>query len=324
MTTGIRVGANASETRLALVKETAFGTTPSSPSFATLRITSENLQPTKETVRSNEIRADRNVVDEIMVGRQVAGDINFELSDGVFEDLMASALFNDWSGSPADTLKNGNGLGTSFSAERTIELPSGSSEYHRFKGLIANTFNLNVTAGQVITGSFGMMGLYGSRGTSTLSGATYANAATERVMNAANHFASLTVAGTSPSPRIQALTLSCTNNLRGQREVGNLDAAGYGAGRFEVTGTMNCYFEDGALYQSFIDHDDLSLSFVLGIDTGKKYRITLPTIILTGEPGANAGGNDEDLMMNLAFTAVLDRLSSPLLACALQIERNVS
>lgn len=320
-TTGIRAGANASDTRLSYVAESTWGTTPSSPSFANLRFTSESLQWAKETVRSDEIRPDRNVVDEIMIGRSSAGSLDFELSYGSFDALIESLMFSTWQ---TNTIKNGAGAGQSFTFERRLALPGGTYDYHRFVGMVVNTMSLNVTAGQIVTGSFGLMGKYGGRDTSILGSATYADANQNSVMNAANDFASLSIGSHSPAPLIRSLSLEVTNNLRAQQAVGALDAVGLGAGRFEVTGSMECYFTSGALLESFLDHDALSLQFVLGSDSGKKYRFTLPTILLTGEPGANAQSNDDDVMCTLNFTAVLDRLTSPLTGCTLMIDRAVS
>lgn len=322
-TTGIRAGANAAEGRFAYVAETAWGTAPSTPTFQKLRITSETLMPAKTTVRSDEVRPDRNVVDEIEVAQAAAGDINFELSDATLEALLESLMFNTWSGSPADTLKNGYGAGQAFTFERTLLLPDASYEYHRFVGGIINTMSLNCQAGQKITGTLGVMAKSMSRAVSAIAGSTYTDPNTEEIMNAADDFASLSVTGLSPAPTIKGLTMQVTNNLRRQDEVGSKYAAGFGPGRFEVTGTMQAYFETGDLYAAFLDHTDLALSWVLGSTSGEKYRFTLPTIKLTGNPGSNIGGNDQDVMMDLNFTAIYDRLSSPLLACTLQIERNV-
>lgn len=320
MTTGIRAGASASEVRLALVEEAVWGTTPATPAFVNTRLTSESLMPAKTTVRSNEIRPDRNVVDEIMVGRAVSGSIGFELSYGTFDNLLESLMFADWT---SDVIKNGAGAGTAFTAERRVPLPAGGYDYQRFTGLVANTMSMTISAGAIITGEFGLMGKFGGRAGSLISGATYAEAPQNRILNAVNNFADLTIDGVSPSPRIRSLNLSITNNIRAQDEIGNLDAAGMAAGRFEVTGSLQAYFENGNLLQSFLDHDDLSLSFTVGGDAGERYRFTLPTIVLNGEPGGNATANDDDIMQTLNFTAVLDRTSSPLLGCTLQIERGV-
>lgn len=324
-TTGIRAGANAAEGRFAYVAETAWGTTPSSPAFQKLRITSETLMPAKATVRSDEVRPDRNVVDEIQVGQSVAGDINFELSDGTFEALLESFMFGVWAGSPADTLKNGYGVGQAFTFERTLLLPDGATyDYHRAVGAVINTLNLTCQAGQKVTGSMGVMAKSMTRAASAIGSSTYVEPNTEAIMTASNDFASLTVTGFSPAPRIKGITLQGTNNLRRQDEAGTKFAAGFGAGSFGLTGTISAYFESGSLFDSFLNHTDLALSWILGSTTGKKYRFTLPTIKLTGNPGANIGGNDQDVMMDLNFTAIYDRLSSPNKACTLQIERNVA
>lgn len=321
-TTGIRAGAAASDGRLALVPETAWGTTPANPAFTTMRFTSENLQPSKQTVRTNEIRADRNIVDEILVGRSVAGDLAFELSYGPFENLLESLFHAEWGGEDSAFLKNGAGIGRSFTAERRILLPGGTSEYHRFNGLVANTMSLTVTAGEIVTGSFGLMGKFGGRESSAITGATYADAAQNRVLNATSHFADLSVPGITELAPVRSISLNITNNYRNQNAVGSLDAVGYAPGRFEVTGSIEAYFNNGELFQAFLDHEDLALEFTLGVEPGEQYKFTLPTIVLTGDPGGNIGGNDQDVMQTLAFTAVLDRLTTPsLLGAAIQIEK---
>ncbi len=145
-TTGIRAGANTSDTRLAFVKETAWSETPTEPAFTNLRLTSENMQWAKETVRSNEIRPDRNIVDEIQVSRSSAGNVDFELSYGAFDDLIESAMFSEWA---TNKIKNGADAGHSFTVERRLALPDASFEYHRFIGQVAGM------AVEIGTGPFG-------------------------------------------------------------------------------------------------------------------------------------------------------------------------
>ena len=86
-----------SETRLAYIAETAWGTTPTTPAFTNARFTGESLTPDLQTVVSNEIRPDRNVTDLIQVGQSAGGDVNFELSYGAFDDWLESVMYNTWS-----------------------------------------------------------------------------------------------------------------------------------------------------------------------------------------------------------------------------------
>jgi hypothetical protein len=322
-TTGIRAGANASDTRLAIVPEVAWGVTPATPAFTNVRFTGENLQPAKETVRSQEIRPDRNVTDEIMVGRSVSGNMDFELSYGTFDDLLESLFHAEWD-AVDETLINGANIGQAFTAERTLKLNDGTSHYSRFTGLVVNSMSLSVSSGALVTGSFDVMGKFGGADTTAIAGATYAEAPQTRVINAATHFAGLTMTGLAGggTPLIQSIELNITNNLRAQRAVGSIDNVGMGAGQYEVTGTITAYFRPGLL-TAFLDHDDVGLEFTIGTEAGSRYKISIPTLVLTGSPGGNADGNDSDVMSTVQFTGVLDRTSAVPIGGTIKIERGV-
>lgn len=323
-TTGIRAGANASDTRLSIVPEAAWGVTPTTPAFQNIRFTSEGLTPNKETTRSQEIRPDRNVTDEIMVGRSVSGNMDFELSYGTFDDLLESLFHAEWDAED-DIIINGANIGQSFTAERTLKLNDGSSHYSRFTGLVVNSMSLAISAGSLVTGSFDVMGKFGGAGTSAIAGATYADAPQSRVINAATHFAGLTLTGGDlggETPLIQSINLNMTNNLRAQTAVGSIDNVGMGAGQFEVTGSIEAYFRPGLL-QAFLDHEDLGLEFTLGTEAGSRYKFEIPTLVLTGAPGGNATGNDSDVMSTADFTGVLDRTSGTPIGGTVRITRGV-
>lgn len=84
--------ADASETRLSYVEETAWGTTPATPGFFNVRMTDEDFADEKNTSPSNEIRADGEVSDHVELGRSGAGGFGFELSYGNFHTLFEHAL----------------------------------------------------------------------------------------------------------------------------------------------------------------------------------------------------------------------------------------
>lgn len=309
------VGISASRTRLAYVPETAWGVIPATPAFQNFRMTSETLTAEKGTTVSNEIRPDRNVPDLIQVSRMAQGNLEAEMSYGTHDDFLSSALYNDWA---TDVLKNGT-LQKSFAIEKTFDRNAGADEMHRFAGVVVNTFGLSVTASQLVTISFGVMGKGVERATTPITGATYADAGTDDVLSAATDFAELTVSGLGASPAIQSIQLNGTNNLRQRPVVGSVDSAGLGEGRFELTGSMNLYFEDGALYDAFLEHGSASLSFLLGTAAGDKQRWTVPKLKIQTMP-ITAGGNDQDVMANLTFQALYDATE----ACTLKIERGVT
>lgn len=91
---------NSNRQQIGLVEESTFGEIPTSPAFETVRITQGGPQYTPKTVTSNEIRADRQVTDLILVGEEASAVINFELSYGAQDTLFEAALCSDWVNKP--------------------------------------------------------------------------------------------------------------------------------------------------------------------------------------------------------------------------------
>jgi hypothetical protein len=85
---------DSNRTQLTYIKESSFGVTPGSPSMQELRITGESLNKNISNVVSAEIRPDRQVADLIQASKEAAGDINFELSYGSFDEFFEGALFS--------------------------------------------------------------------------------------------------------------------------------------------------------------------------------------------------------------------------------------
>lgn len=85
--------ADTSDSRLAFIAESAWGTTPATPAFQKVRYTGENFMHAKATVVSNEIRSDAEVADLVQVGVSGDGGFDFELSYGSeFNTLIEHAL----------------------------------------------------------------------------------------------------------------------------------------------------------------------------------------------------------------------------------------
>ena len=89
---------------LALVKETTWGTSPTTGGRR-LRFTSETLSYSPTTETSSEIRPDRTVSDVILTNIGASGEISGEFSPGSYDDLLAAALLSPsgaWSGITSD------------------------------------------------------------------------------------------------------------------------------------------------------------------------------------------------------------------------------
>jgi len=308
---------NSSETRLAVIAETVWGTTPATPTFKNLRFTGESLSINRQTVSSDDIRPDRNVSDLTQVGGSAEGDINFDLSYGgagsAFDTLLESFMHAAWA---SDVIKNGV-TQKSVTLEKTFE--AGTTDiFYRLTGMVANQFSLSCTAGQKVTGSFSFQGKGGSVSNAIIAGATYAAAPTGGVINAATGFAGLSVTGLT-SPKIRSLSFQAQNNLRGQQALGSVDNVGVGAGRVVITGSLEMYLEDSSLLDLYLNGTGAGLAFTLGQVTAEKYAFIFPAIKFT-TCQVVAGGNDQDVIVNAGWQAIYDAGTS----ASMQITRAVS
>jgi hypothetical protein len=266
--------ADTSQTRLAYIAETTWGTTPATPAFTNARFTGEGLSPNIDNITSNEIREDRNVTDLIQVGQSSGGTVDFELSYGAFDDWLESVLYGTWA---TNVLINGN-TENSFTIEKTFET--------------------------------GATGKGASTDQAIITGATYTPGPSNPVINAATNFANLAITGVT-SPEVTAINLNVTNNLRTQKVLGSLDARGIGTGRFEVTGDLTAYFENEELFDLYLNGTSADLSFKLGGASSLNYVFDMGTIKFeTGE--VLAGGNDQDLLAVMTFRDLFDGVDNTL------------
>jgi hypothetical protein len=76
--------------------DNCWGVTPASGTSREMRITSSALTAEKETVVSNELRADRMVSDIVEVAATSGGEVNIEFSAGSLDDFMQAFLLGLW------------------------------------------------------------------------------------------------------------------------------------------------------------------------------------------------------------------------------------
>lgn len=376
--------ADANYASIGFIKETTWGVTPTTPRLKGLRITGEDLMHEKETIQSQEVRADRQVADLVEVGVQASGGFEFELSFGSFTPFLVAALFatpveidveyaasdldfatstlqasvDDFPAVPvgATVMLSGftnpanNGLklvvarslagglvfapgsfvadqagpmditftgthlrnGTtrsSFSLERRLITSAGADFFHSFLGQTVDSMELNFESKQIVTGSFGFVGKIGGAGDNSLDAAVAASgydpAATTPVMNATANIGNFLFDNTASAECLKSLTLTIANGLRGKDCMGTKGNFDIGVGTFEVTGNLSGYFLNNALYQKYLDHADVALSWQVTDALGNTLVFTLPRLKLaTSDPKVE--GRNTDVMVNADFTAILD------------------
>lgn len=293
-----------SQVRLADVAEVTPGTIPATPSFQTMRYVSSDVRIAKQTDIPNEVREDRNVSDITDVGRMVQGTINTLLSFGTFDTWLSRLFCADWT---ADVLKNGVAEKTGALEKRFKQ--GGASSFIRYRGVRWNTLDLTLRARQSVQANWGVMGIGSPTPTNAIiAGATYADATITPVFNAGLNVAALTVGGITNPPKMQGLTLRINNNIYQNDIIGAYEPYSHGLGRFEVTGTMTCYFENLDTYNAILNHSDVTLGFTLSDELGNSYVVSIPKVKLIdgGPPGV---GNGQPVIMEVPFQAKFDPTS---------------
>lgn len=182
------------------------------------------------------------------------------------------------------------------------------SQFFQSDGLRAGTFSLSVASGSIVTGTIGLQGKETKRTAVEKLGLapyTVLAAPTNQVMNATTNVGTIQLNGVDLVTAIQSIEFSGESSLRNQAAVGNKFPAGIGTGRFNLTGTLVAYFANADLYNAFIDHTTVSLSFDFTDLDSNVVSYTFPALKFTADPISPAG-IDQDILENLEFMAFRD------------------
>lgn len=301
----------ASESQLSVVKESAWGTTPSNPPFQKVRFTGEDLVYDIQNVVSEEIRRDADVSDLIQVGAGASGGANFELSYGDDTEMLMEAALRGTFDS-VGVLRAGTEK-SSFTIEKLLETGA-TDQYMRYTGCRINTFGLSIKEQQIVGSQLAVMGKGHTVTTSPVSGASY-NASNTNPVMAAPDVGSITVANVAGTLVYTDLSFSLTNNCRVRNGLGTLDAVGIAYGRRQITGSMTAYFDDADLYNEYVSGAAGALSFTIS-DGSNTYTFTFPKIkYVTGR--VVVAGNNQDIYAEMTWQALFD----PISGCAMQVEK---
>ena len=182
------------------------------------------------------------------------------------------------------------------------------SEFYQFVGCRTGAMTLNLTAQEIVNGSFSFLGRASTRSAATIDNDSAITAAPQNtIFNAVGNVASVRENGAAIATPNDARSLSFTieNNLREQFAIGSDTVIGVGAGRQEITGSVQMYFGDNTVYQRYLDGTETSIDFQLDDAEGNHYIFTFPTVKFeTGE--ILATGIDTDVFAELTWRALRD------------------
>jgi len=298
---------SADTVQISIVEETVYGTTPATPAFVVARITGEGLAFAPTTTQSNEMDPDRQVTDSILTGGSSTGDLSFELSyEPVFELLLEGLMCADWDVTDDNIVIDK--VQKSYTIEKQIPVPGGTTQFHRFTGCTVNGFTLNIAPNQPITGSFTMLGKAVTVATTAITGATYADPDLEPVMAAPN-VVGIEIGGVpAVSSCFNNISFTMNNNNRAIECIGTLGAREVVLGRAELEATFSVLFSDSTLLNTLINQTESSLEFTTNDTNGVGYTWLMPRIKFSAAPVV-ASGTNTDVVTAVTARALKDSVS---------------
>lgn len=185
------------------------------------------------------------------------------------------------------------------------------AQFIYYRGMRVSTWAMNVEAEQIITGSFGFMGARAVAQGATISG-SIVPAAGLSVCGATSNVGTLQENATALTTKIKSVKFNLNANPRSLTAVANKYPIGINYGSFEITGTIEAYFEDLVLYNKFINHNDSSLTVEIKSPEDDRTIITIKNLKFTNAEPVGAGLN-QDVMVALDFTAKRDTVSGSMM-----------
>lgn len=282
----------------------AGGTNSTLTALKQLRYTSESMNYNIENTVTAEITPTRVETDLVQVAVSSGGGFNFELSYGTFDDWLEAALGSTFSGVNLD---NGTTL-SSFLIQKAFEDMS-PVQYHDFNGVVVDELNLNMEVGKIITGSVSTMAFGANIFEAQIGGATFPAVSSTTPMSAVANLQAITIDGVPYTGCIMTMNAKFKNNLRAIRCVGSPTARDMKFGKFQVTGDLQFYFNEGSNFKKFVKGTEFALAYSMIDGAGNTYTFTFPRCKFeSGE--VVAGGTNTDTMFSATYRALYDSVTS--------------
>ena len=184
------------------------------------------------------------------------------------------------------------------------------NEYFTFTGMRVGTANVSIAPGAILTGSFGFSGENATvQGSSIIAGLVSPESipvSANDVFNGVENVGNVLIDGVvDPDVCFTEISFDVENNLRFQPCIGQLESSGIGVGRTQISGTLSAYFVNRTFFERYLNFDTTAVSFTVTDASGNTYLMDFPSVKFTnGE--VVAGGNDEDVLVTIEFTAKRD------------------
>lgn len=292
--------AQGSRSSLSLVVESSYGTTPGTPSMVNIPFSNHSLDEVRTRAQGDDIQADRMPRVDRHGVRNATGDIAVNLRQTDYDELFESLFFDTFATSGADSLK----VGTTPQFLTIEDRAEDIGQYRQFVGMAVSQFALSAQPGEIVRGTFTMVGKQMTLAQSSL-GSPAAASGNEPF----DTFNGSISEGGSEIAIISGIDFTMNNSFAPAFVVGSQVAPQLEYGRAVVEGTLQAYFEDNALIDKFLDETASSLALTLEDGTsGGAYTFTFPNIKYNG---ASVPVQDpQSRIVSLPFVALYDSATS--------------
>lgn len=281
-----------SRARLGFIAEVTPGTTPLTPSLLALPFRQFGIELSKDVLEDPSIRSDRMEVYNRHGNKRVSGSAQFTHAPGTFDDFLAAAMYSDWA---TNVLKVGT-------TEKSFTLEHGQldvDQYRVFTGCHVNSFKMSVPGNGLVNTEVNFIGTGGSLSGTPLD-ATVPNV-TEGVPFV--HLDGTFSEGGSTIGFMTAIEWTLENNLTANYALGSSSARSVTYGMSKIAGTVDAYFENGALVGKFINETESSLSYTLTSGAVSQTYLFPRVKFQSANVPVNSDG---PVMVKLAFKALKD------------------
>lgn len=177
--------------------------------------------------------------------------------------------------------------------------------YAVYGGNYVSTFSLQAAVDQILTGTFGLTGHSVTSVSSAQFSGTVTASPTSDPMNATDDVTSLWVGASLATSSFTNCSFNLNNNPRERQVVGSLGPESYGFGKFNVSGTLQRYFNANSQLTEYLAHTTSNLALVTQDGDGNGYVFEFPAIKFTSGQRV-VGGENTDVIADLAWEAMKD------------------
>ena len=305
------MGAVGSQSDVAIIEETIWGTTPAG-NMQGINFTAESMAMKINNKISNNIRNDRQTADLIQVDAATEGGLDTEMQ---FNNLNTVLEGFFWSTRQADTgisgAKVGSSLITNGVLKRSYSIQRSNNDIAQFfiyKGMTPNTIAWNIETGSPVTIPLGFIG---KDETLSASKVTVDNPVVTPIINAVSSVTEIAIDGTPLTEcLVEKLSVTLDNKAEGKKGVGVLGSCNVSGKFIEVKGSISMYFNNAIQYNKYINSGNFSVKITFVDGLGNEAILFLP-FCKYEEATANITGKGDDVMFEASFIAIMNPVASP-------------